>query len=44
MENVQKHCDRAILIDQGTILVDGRPEEAIAMYKSLLTPEVVGAH
>ncbi len=44
MENVQKHCDRAILIDHGTIIVDGHPEEVIAMYKSLLTPEVVGAH
>ena len=44
MANVEEHCDRAILIDHGSILVDGRADEAIAMYKSLLTPEVVAAH
>ncbi len=44
MANVEEHCDRAILIDHGRILVDGRADEAIAMYKSLLTPEVVAAH
>jgi ABC-type polysaccharide/polyol phosphate transport system ATPase subunit len=44
MANVEEHCDRAILIDHGRILVDGSPDEAIAMYKTLLTPEVVAAH
>jgi len=44
MDQVQEHCDRAILIDHGCLIVDGRPDEAIAMYKTLLSPEVVGAH
>ena len=44
MAVVEEHCDRAILIDHGNIIVDGRPDEAIAMYKTLLTPEVVAAH
>ncbi len=44
MENVQNHCDRAILIEHGTILVDGLPSEAVAAYHTLMSPEVVGAH
>ncbi len=44
MNNVHEHCERAILIDHGSIVVDGSPDEAIAMYKTLLTPEVVAAH
>jgi len=43
MSNVQEHCERAILIDRGSVIADGRPDEAIAMYKTLLTPEVVAA-
>ena len=44
MDNVEEHCERAILIDHGRIIVDGSADEAIAMYKTLLTPEVVAAH
>lgn len=44
MAVVEEHCDRAILIDHGNIIVDGRADEAIAMYRTLLTPEVVAAH
>jgi ABC-type polysaccharide/polyol phosphate transport system ATPase subunit len=44
MSNVQEHCDRALLIEHGSVVVDGSPEEAIAMYRTLLSPEVVGAH
>ncbi len=44
MSNVQEHCERVLLLEQGSIVIDGRPEEAIAMYKSLVTPELVGAH
>jgi len=44
MNNVHEHCERAILIDHGSIVVDGSPHEAIAVYKTLLTPEVVAAH
>lgn len=43
MSDVQQHCERVLLLEQGSIVVDGRPEEAIAMYKSLVTPELVGA-
>jgi len=44
MAVVEEHCDRAILIDHGSIIVDGRADEAIATYRTLLTPEVVAAH
>jgi len=44
MASVREHCERAILIDHGCIIVDGSADEAIAMYKTLLTPEVVAAH
>ncbi|MFZ0313065.1 MAG: ABC transporter ATP-binding protein [Candidatus Korobacteraceae bacterium] len=44
MDNVEEHCERAILVDHGRIVVDGSPDEAIAMYKTLLIPEVVAAH
>lgn len=44
MADVEEHCDRAILIDHGSIIVDGRADEAIAMYRTLMTPEVVAAH
>jgi ABC-type polysaccharide/polyol phosphate transport system ATPase subunit len=44
MAVIQEHCDRALLIDHGQLLVDGRPEEAIATYRTLMSPEVVGAH
>ena len=43
MTDVQEHCERVLLLDQGSILIDGRPEEAITLYKSLLTPELVAA-
>ena len=35
---------RAILIDRGTIMADGRPDEVIPVYQSSMTPEVVGSH
>ena len=44
MDNVQRHCERAILIDHGSILVDGKPDEAIAFYTNLMNVEVVAAH
>jgi ABC-2 type transport system ATP-binding protein len=45
MKDVQELCERAILIDHGSILMDGSPDESIAMFKSLLAaPEVVAAH
>jgi ABC-type polysaccharide/polyol phosphate transport system ATPase subunit len=44
MDQVARLCDRAILIEQGTIIANGPPEEVIAMYQSSMAPEVVGAH
>jgi ABC-type polysaccharide/polyol phosphate transport system ATPase subunit len=44
MDNVQRHCERAILIDHGSILVDGTPDEAISCYTNLMNVEVVAAH
>jgi ABC-type polysaccharide/polyol phosphate transport system ATPase subunit len=44
MQQVAEHCDRALLIDRGTIMADGRPDEVIQVYQSSITPEVVGAH
>jgi len=34
MGQVAKYCDRTILIDQGAIVADGRPDEVIAIYES----------
>jgi len=44
MSDVQKHCDRVLLLEQGSVIMDGAPEETIALYRNMLTPEVVGAH
>jgi homopolymeric O-antigen transport system ATP-binding protein len=42
MAQVAEHCDRAILIERGSIMADGRPDEVIAIYEG--SPEVVAAH
>ncbi len=34
MNQVVQYCDRAILLDQGRMLTDGRPEEVIEVYSS----------
>ncbi len=44
LTDVQEHCERVLLLEQGSIVMDSRPEEVIARYKSLLSPELVGAH
>jgi ABC-type polysaccharide/polyol phosphate transport system ATPase subunit len=44
MEQVAQHCDRVILIEQGSIMADGPPDEVIAIYESSMAPEAVGAH
>lgn len=36
MENVRKFCDRAILIDQGKIIMDGDPNEVADAYSDML--------
>ena len=42
MEQVATHCDRAILIDHGSIVAAGLPREVISIYEH--SPEMVGAH
>lgn len=44
MKNVLDHCERAILIDHGNILIDGMPKEVIATYSNLINVEVAVAH
>jgi ABC-2 type transport system ATP-binding protein/lipopolysaccharide transport system ATP-binding protein len=43
MTDIQEHCDRVLLLEHGSVVIDGRPEEAIAMYKSLVGAELVTA-
>ncbi len=43
MDNILRHCERAMLMEQGTIMMDGTPEEVVATYKTLMTPEAVAA-
>ena len=42
MEQVEAHCDRAILIERGSIMAAGLPREVVSIYEN--SPEVVGAH
>jgi ABC-2 type transport system ATP-binding protein len=44
MQNVKRICERAVLIDHGSILVDGTPDEAIDLFHNLMSVEVVAAH
>jgi ABC-type polysaccharide/polyol phosphate transport system ATPase subunit len=43
MAQVARLCDRVILIDQGTIMADGPPDEVIALYESFVGAEAVTA-
>ncbi len=39
MQQVSEYCDRAILLEKGRIIGDGRPEHVIDLYKASLEPE-----
>src|SRR5271166_5075660 len=41
MAQVARYCDRAMLIDQGAIVADGRPDEVIPIYESSTAPLAV---
>ena len=41
MPQVIDHCDRAILLNKGSIIADGDPAEVVSFYKSLTLPEAV---
>ena len=40
MPQVAEHCDRAVLLDKGSIIADGEPPEVVSFYKSLTLPEM----
>ncbi len=40
MGQIEEFCDRAILLDKGTIVADGRPKEVTGMYKELMGADV----
>lgn len=44
MSLVEEHCDRALLLDHGNLIADGSPDETVALYRSMVAPETVGAH
>jgi len=44
MPQITEHCDRAVLLDRGSILADGEPENVVDFYRSLSTPELTPAH
>src|SRR5271166_3323253 len=41
MHQVAKYCDRAILIDHGSVMADGHPDEVIPIYESPTAPVAV---
>jgi ABC-type polysaccharide/polyol phosphate transport system ATPase subunit len=43
MSQVTEHCDRAILLDRGSVVADGEPAEVVSFYRSLAAAEVVNA-
>jgi ABC-type polysaccharide/polyol phosphate transport system ATPase subunit len=44
MPHITEHCDRAVLLDKGSIIADGEPAEVVSFYRSLSIPELVAAH
>ena len=39
MENVRKFCDRAILIEKGRVMIEGKPDEVATAYENLWSKE-----
>jgi len=40
MSSVIQYCDRAVLLEKGSIMADGDPAEVAEIYKNLLSPEM----
>ena len=40
MPLVTAYCDRAVLLENGSIVADGEPSEVAALYESLVNPQV----
>lgn len=44
MSDVQEHCERVLLLEHGSLIADGRPDEIVPMYKNLVSLEHAGVH
>lgn len=40
---VTEYCDRAVLLDQGSIVADGKPADVVNIYKNSIVPELAAA-
>jgi ABC-type polysaccharide/polyol phosphate transport system ATPase subunit len=40
MNQIIDHCDRAVLLERGSVLADGNPTEITELYKNLCSPEL----
>ena len=43
MPVITMYCDRAVLLEKGSIMADGDPTEVAELYKNLLSPEMAAA-
>jgi ABC-type polysaccharide/polyol phosphate transport system ATPase subunit len=44
MPMITTYCDRAVLLEKGSILADGDPTEVAELYTNLLSPQLAPAH
>jgi len=44
VSQVTEHCDRAILLEKGSIIADGEPADVVRLYGSLTLPEMAAVH
>lgn len=44
MDQIVKHCDRAVLLEQGSVVADGDPVEVSELYKGLCSPEMAATN
>jgi len=43
MNQVTEHCDRVILLERGSMIADGQPQEVVSSYKHLTVPDLTPA-
>jgi ABC-type polysaccharide/polyol phosphate transport system ATPase subunit len=44
MRQVRDHCDRAVLLDKGSIVAEGLPDEVVSHYLGMSETELLAAH
>lgn len=44
MAQVAEYCDRVVLLDKGSIVADGKPNEIVNLYERLTVPAMAAAH